>query len=202
MGRARRTPRATVVLCHPHPQYGGTMRSIVISALFEALPGQGIACLRFNFRGVEGSEGALRRGPRRAARRRRRARRGSRPPAPTGPLVLVGWSFGADMALARRRPAHRGLGRYRAAAALPCRGRLRRGRRTTRGRSCSCSPRTTSSARPARSKRRRASWTQHARRGGRGREPLLRGPHRSGRRRSIGRLRRLDRSPPVSGQTR
>jgi hypothetical protein len=31
--------RAAVVLCHPHPQYGGTMRSIVISALFEALPG-------------------------------------------------------------------------------------------------------------------------------------------------------------------
>ena len=33
-----RPPHAAVVLCHPHPQYGGTMRSIVISALFEALP--------------------------------------------------------------------------------------------------------------------------------------------------------------------
>ena len=51
------TSHATVVLCHPHPQYGGTMRSIVISALFEALPAHGIACLRFNFRGVENSEG-------------------------------------------------------------------------------------------------------------------------------------------------
>ena len=31
-------PRAAMVLCHPHPQYGGTMRCIVIGALFEALP--------------------------------------------------------------------------------------------------------------------------------------------------------------------
>ncbi len=28
-------PRAGVVLCHPHPQYGGTMRSIVVSALIQ-----------------------------------------------------------------------------------------------------------------------------------------------------------------------
>ena len=51
------SPRCGMVLCHPHPQYGGTMRSIVISALFDALPPRGVACLRFNFRGVEGSEG-------------------------------------------------------------------------------------------------------------------------------------------------
>ena len=29
--------RCGLVLCHPHPQYGGTMRSIVISALFTML---------------------------------------------------------------------------------------------------------------------------------------------------------------------
>src|SRR5437879_13738405 len=51
------SPRCGMVLCHPHPQYGGTMRSIVISALFDALAPRGVACLRFNFRGVEGSEG-------------------------------------------------------------------------------------------------------------------------------------------------
>ena len=51
-------PRAAMVLCHPHPQHGGTMRSIVIGALFDALPRIGITCLRFNFRGVERSEGA------------------------------------------------------------------------------------------------------------------------------------------------
>ena len=48
---------ATAVLCHPHPQYGGTMRSIVIGALFDALPDTGVTCLRFNFRGVERSTG-------------------------------------------------------------------------------------------------------------------------------------------------
>src|SRR5574341_1683819 len=49
--------RAAMVLCHPHPLYGGSMRSIVISELFRALPARGVACLRFNFRGVEGSSG-------------------------------------------------------------------------------------------------------------------------------------------------
>src|SRR5205085_9349154 len=49
--------RAAMVLCHPHAQYGGTMRSIVISALFDALPRAGVACLRFNFRGVGTSGG-------------------------------------------------------------------------------------------------------------------------------------------------
>ena len=51
-------PPIAVVLCHPHPQYGGSMRSIVISVLFEDLPAAGYPCLRFNFRGVEGSSGA------------------------------------------------------------------------------------------------------------------------------------------------
>ena len=50
-------PRAVVVLCHPHPQMGGSMRSVVISPLFDALPALGYSCLRFNFRGVERSTG-------------------------------------------------------------------------------------------------------------------------------------------------
>jgi alpha/beta superfamily hydrolase len=92
------TPLGTVVLCHPHPQYGGTMRSIVISALFGALPAAGYGCLRFNFRGVEGSQGE----------------HGAGETEPTdvlaaidtatgygiaGVLAVVGWSFGGDMAL-------------------------------------------------------------------------------------------------------
>jgi hypothetical protein len=92
-------PRAAAVLCHPHPQFGGTMRSIVISALFEVLPERGVTCLRFNFRGVERSTGFFDEG------------RGERADAaaaldalaaevePTLPLVVAGWSFGADVAL-------------------------------------------------------------------------------------------------------
>jgi alpha/beta superfamily hydrolase len=90
--------RAVAVLCHPHPQYGGTMRSIVISALFEALPERGIACLRFNFRGVEGSEGSYAEGrdePRDVAA----ALDAATEAAVDGPRSLVGWSFGADIAL-------------------------------------------------------------------------------------------------------
>ena len=58
VARADGVPRATCVLCHPHPQFGGSMRSLVISELFGALPGAGITTLRFNFRGVEGSTGS------------------------------------------------------------------------------------------------------------------------------------------------
>jgi uncharacterized protein len=90
--------RATAVLCHPHPKYGGTMRSIVISALFEALPERAVACLRFNFRGVEGSEGSYTEGrdePLDVAA----ALDAAKEAAADGPLALIGWSFGADIAL-------------------------------------------------------------------------------------------------------
>jgi len=89
---------AAAVLAHPHPQYGGTMRSIVIGALFQALPEAGVAALRFNFRGVQGSEGSYDGG------------RGERNDVVAAvdvlyeiveglPLVLAGWSFGADTSL-------------------------------------------------------------------------------------------------------
>lgn len=45
------------VLCHPHPQYGGSMDDHVLGILGKALEDSGVACLRFNFRGVGGSEG-------------------------------------------------------------------------------------------------------------------------------------------------
>jgi alpha/beta superfamily hydrolase len=90
--------RVAAVLCHPHPQYGGTMRSLVISALFEGLPKQGVACLRFNFRGVEGSDGAYGEG-RDEPLDVLAAIDAAAAAAADVPLVLVGWSFGADMAL-------------------------------------------------------------------------------------------------------
>jgi alpha/beta superfamily hydrolase len=91
--------RCGMVLCHPHPQYGGTMRSIVISALFAALPLAGVTCLRFNFRGVEGSDGTHDQGRGEQRDVRAAVRDLGSLLAPTSPLVLTGWSFGADVAL-------------------------------------------------------------------------------------------------------
>jgi alpha/beta superfamily hydrolase len=90
--------RAAIVLCHPHPQFGGTMRSIVISALFEALPPLGYGCLRFNFRGVEGSAGSYAEG-RDEPLDIVAAVTEIGDDVPSVPVVLVAWSFGADMAL-------------------------------------------------------------------------------------------------------
>jgi alpha/beta superfamily hydrolase len=108
---AAERPRAGMVLCHPHPQYGGTMRSIVISALFEALPANGVTCLRFNFRGVEGSEGSydegnLERVDAEAALAALEGELGTAGVDPRRvPHVVTGWSFGADMALSVRSDA-------------------------------------------------------------------------------------------------
>ncbi|MCX8116481.1 MAG: alpha/beta hydrolase [Desulfobacterota bacterium] len=46
-----------MVLCHPHPLYGGDMHNRVIAVSCEAAREEGYATLRFNFRGVGGSEG-------------------------------------------------------------------------------------------------------------------------------------------------
>lgn len=48
----------TAVLCHPHPQFGGTMNDRVLDALEAAVLASGISSLRFNFRGVGGSGGS------------------------------------------------------------------------------------------------------------------------------------------------
>jgi alpha/beta superfamily hydrolase len=92
-------PRGAAVLCHPHPQFGGSMRSIVVSALFEQLPGRGISCLRFNFRGVEGSAGSHGAGADEPLDVAAALDVLSGEVHPAVPLFLVGWSFGADMAL-------------------------------------------------------------------------------------------------------
>jgi hypothetical protein len=51
-------PLPGLVVCHPHPQYGGDMRNNVVHALCRAAVARGIAALRFNFRGVGASQGA------------------------------------------------------------------------------------------------------------------------------------------------
>ncbi len=46
-----------VVMCHPHPLYGGDMDNNVVMAVCDGLLEWSIACLRFNFRGTGGSGG-------------------------------------------------------------------------------------------------------------------------------------------------
>ena len=94
-----RAVRAGMVLCHPHPLNGGTMRSIVISALFNALPDDGVSCLRFNFRGVEGSQGTHDRGDRERLDAIAAIDALAAELPVEAPLILAGWSFGADVTL-------------------------------------------------------------------------------------------------------
>lgn len=48
---------AAVVVCHPHPQHGGTMHNKVAHMLARSFVRLGFAALRFNFRGTENSDG-------------------------------------------------------------------------------------------------------------------------------------------------
>jgi alpha/beta superfamily hydrolase len=50
-------PVGAVVVCHPHPQHGGTMHNKVAHTLARTFLRIGFAALRFNFRGTELSEG-------------------------------------------------------------------------------------------------------------------------------------------------
>lgn len=52
-------PFPGIVVCHPHPQFGGEMLNNVVGALVRAANGVGVAALRFNFRGVGQSEGSF-----------------------------------------------------------------------------------------------------------------------------------------------
>ncbi|MEX1218283.1 MAG: alpha/beta fold hydrolase [Acidimicrobiales bacterium] len=90
--------RAAVVLCHPHPQQGGTMTSLVTSELFRLLPESQFAVLRFNFRGVGTSEGEHDFG-RGEAKDILAAIDTVTTQCPELPVVVSGWSFGADTSL-------------------------------------------------------------------------------------------------------
>ena len=95
------------VVCHPHPLHGGTLQNKVAHTLARSFIGQGFIALRFNFRGVNDSEGTFDDG------------RGELEDIyvamdflsidyPDLPLWISGFSFGAAMAIhaaAERRPA-------------------------------------------------------------------------------------------------
>lgn len=58
LGEPTGTPRqAWGIVCHPHPQFGGTMNNKVVTTLTKMLQHLGLNTIRFNFRGVGQSEG-------------------------------------------------------------------------------------------------------------------------------------------------
>ena len=86
------------IVCHPHPQFGGTMDNKVVTTLARALHECGVPTVRFNYRGVGMSEGAYDEGNGEtddalaaAAFARQRFGRAA--------LVVAGFSFGGMVAL-------------------------------------------------------------------------------------------------------
>lgn len=88
-------PLGTAVVCHPHPQHGGTLDNKVVQTLARAFVSLGWRSVRFNFRGVGASHGTWDEGVGEiddalavvAALR-----------DPALPLILAGFSFGAYVA--------------------------------------------------------------------------------------------------------
>ena len=89
------TPRGVAVVCHPHPQFGGTMDNKVVHTVSRAFLQLGYRSVRFNFRGVGESAGSFDDG------------RGEIDDAlaviaaqrlPGLPLALAGFSFGGFIA--------------------------------------------------------------------------------------------------------
>ncbi|HEY9094262.1 MAG TPA: alpha/beta hydrolase, partial [Hydrogenophaga sp.] len=56
--RSEGESRGVAVIAHPHPLFGGTMTNKVVQTLARAFVLAGWTAVRFNFRGVGGSEGA------------------------------------------------------------------------------------------------------------------------------------------------
>jgi alpha/beta superfamily hydrolase len=50
---------ATVIMCHPHPEHGGTMRNKVVTIIERSMRELGLRTVRFNFRGAGESEGSF-----------------------------------------------------------------------------------------------------------------------------------------------
>ncbi len=89
-----------VIVCHPHPLYGGDMSNNVVLAIYQALPQQSIAAFRFNFRGVGKSGGVFGGGiSEREDIKAALTFVASTPDIEPKRIGLAGYSFGASVAL-------------------------------------------------------------------------------------------------------
>lgn len=92
------TPRGAAVLCHPHPQHGGTMHTKAVFRSAQAMNEAGLHVLRFNFRGVGSSTGTYD-GGEGEQDDVRTALEWLREEHPHLPLALGGFSFGSMVGL-------------------------------------------------------------------------------------------------------
>ncbi len=91
-------PREAVLVCHPHPQHGGTMHNKVVYRMARALRSTGRVVLRFNYRGVNLSEGTYGHGVG-ETEDARSALQWLRERYPEIPYSLAGFSFGSRVVL-------------------------------------------------------------------------------------------------------
>jgi alpha/beta superfamily hydrolase len=91
-------PREAALVCHPHPQHGGTMHNKVVYRVARGLRSAGAVVLRFNYRGVNLSQGVYAHGEGELedARCALNVLRGRYPDLP---VTLAGFSFGSRIAL-------------------------------------------------------------------------------------------------------
>lgn len=110
--------RVAAVLCHPHPLYGGQRTSPVVDTVFRHLVSLGAAVLRFDFRGAGGSDGDHGGGI--DERIDVSAAVDALGSVTDAPLWIVGYSFGASVALDVAHPRADGwIGIAPPLAALP-----------------------------------------------------------------------------------
>jgi len=91
------TPRGRAVICHPHPQFGGSKDHPLLWAIRNELAARGFSVLSYNFRGVMGSGGRFGGGV--DELKDVRAAVGRADDQGTGGVFVCGWSFGAHTAL-------------------------------------------------------------------------------------------------------
>jgi uncharacterized protein len=109
-------PWCAALVCHPHPQFGGTLHNKVVYRIARGLRHAGVAVLRFNYRGVGRSQGTYGNlegeiEDARAAAGWLRARHGALP------YALAGFSFGARVIT--RLGCENGDARFLLAAGFP-----------------------------------------------------------------------------------